>query len=903
MDFFNFLDHCIEVITNPEAQVEIPPEIQEFLTLELDNPEYPFLFSDYFFNREDLTKRKSALTFFNRSLTKMLRTYNEDQIDQIRGILERFVQVKDNEILSLLPRTIVNVHLASKKQWNGFYKILGLYQDDGGYYRLCADCLLILLASQEVSQEYQTVLREFGPNLVRLGLFSSNVSDFFSAFRILLSLPIESEMVSCYEYVYKVAMESLEKFNYIQFRRFWARLSKLKTDPSNQVFPCLKFVEVAFVFLNQDIDNDLKESLLFYLCYNVNVLSQEYTLMLMKTYIKLLKNTEEHDSVLMQHFYYTCTPDQFKYSLLFFTYKIKKFLEKDNVQVASFLLKDILDYQPNVLIPYLESFLMPIIEKMILQLFDVYSLFTSFITSPICNSIDYYNFFNRIFVLLSTSPYEIRTKCYEIIISYGKNMNSLSGWLFPVLIQNINDIPNDDILFYLECIFSTFNPSLTFSNEHMDKLFNFVQSLLSNSDENIYIKAACFVFKLMIMHNDKFSPLFPMSLEIIQANTYNNNCYEALNNYIQYFGVQYIENMVPSIFDEAHDYLNNPARFKCAATLIKRCPNVLALPQTDAFISAVVEGELEFGNAMHLEMMSHLRFGKYFIRFFALINQKVRMVNMYRKDLVLGYCKIIRKMVQHINEEAPLENIVRCVDITFEYVFNSIQQMNHDAPNSYDLAQHCDILVELGIAMSILHIEKVHLVINIVFQFAQTGDYDILLNAMKLIEHCIRNQTINAEEIVSAYNLANMVMGNVRIDAHLTQMFNMILVFPQQVVQHFWNSLISFWSNLRTSDNFPSAKSILAAILCKYMCTFDNLFLPSIALECIAEFPPTERRQTTDFLQSILKFMSNKYPTEIRARAAQKIQTYLMWNSNRTKFYKVSIEFDNYIVKHFEKPS
>ncbi|OHT02502.1 hypothetical protein TRFO_30329 [Tritrichomonas foetus] len=882
LDFFTFLDNCIGVITSPVWKENIPPEIHEFLTNELNKPQYPFMFAEYFFNRDDVILQRAALTLFNRSLYKTISLFNEEQLKKISEILTRFVMIRNQELLSFLPRTIVHTFSFIGKQWDGFYKIITLYTEDPGYFKFCSECILILISTQENLD----VVKHFGPGLIHLGLFSENHNDFFSSFRILLSLPVSPQFANFYEYIIQVASESLEKFDYILFRRFWARLSNFHLDGNE------KFVEIAFHFLNLEIDTDFKEILLFYLCHNVSVLQQEQVLLLMKIYIKLLKEIEEHVNVLMQHFYFSCTTEQFQYCLSFFIYKMGKLMQKGNVLIAMFLFQDILSFQPKALLPYIDSFFLPMIEKLIVNSIEVTDFFTSYLTSSICNTIDYYSFFSHIFSLLgSSSDYDIRCGCYDVIIAYGTHMNEFSGWLFPILLQNISSIPPDDILLYLEAVFATFNPSLTFNEEVTGKLFAFIQNLLQHNDEDISIKAACFTLKLMAMHSHDFSSLFMISLGIIKNNPQNDGTYDALRNYIRYFGPQYIEDLAPSIFDEGVDFLNNQSRFMCVSSLIKYYPGASELPEADNFLRAIIDGHLEFGNPSHLEMISHVRFGKYFVRFFALVNQKVRMIYLSRKDLVYGYCKIIRKMVKHLPSDVNPVNVTKCVETTFDHIIH-----HHDVNT---VSQSTNIIVELGRAMAILKIDKIHFLIGLLLQISASGDFDILLDAMKLFEHCLISQVVTPEEVINYNTLANIVMEKIRIDIHLTQLFNMLSVFPHQMIIRNWPSLVEFWSGMANFNNFPGAKSILAAILCKYMSLFSDLFSAPLALECINEFPPIERKQTMIFVQALLVFITNAYPPEIRARSLQKIKTYLLWSPNRTKFYKVSRELDEYISQNF----
>lgn len=966
MDFFTYLDACIEFIIS-KGSTEVPQDINVFLTSELDKPQYPFLFANYFFNRDNFIQRKAALTFLARSLSKNIISYDAVQLQAIAESLENISldiiskESDDQEkidLLNFLLKPIIMLFSIVGVQWQGFFKIITLYENNIIYFSFCSNLMLELL-DVRYDQTSQIIL-QFGTKLIHFGIFSGNFEYFFPSFRILLKSPIFEELNDCYQIIFQVAKDSFTIFKEkpLLLQQFWARLSNFRVSFENDrsfALIAMEFLKVLNSSISDEsvpleYDSRIAEAFIYYLCSHVDVLTGEDEIqLLLNSYVKFMKylynnstssTLKEDISILMKLFYFNCSPEQLKFSVSFFVYKINKYIfsekreagnEQEPIQnantinvhylIASNLFSDILSYHPKAALPYITSHFIPLIEKLIQRALEVYDLFSTFINSSICNAIDYYAFFERILNLLFTDSYSVRLGCYDLVISFGTHMNYLSGFIFPILIQNISNIRPSEFHLYLDCLYATFNPSLTFTDENCSKLLSFFESLFQNQNEEIRFKAAIFVFKLMIMHSHIFSSLFPLSLEILNNNPEDSRIYIAFRQYIQYYGLKFIENEVHDLFLAANNYLENEERFMCVAALLKYVPETRKSEDATKFYeSIVVNSDLKLGEPLNLEMISHIIFkGKYFVIFFGSIHKEIRLLNSSRKDLLHGYCKISRKMLKTIPESVNTEDIARVIDTSFNFFLttnivlaaksNTNEKSNVEPNLGLDalmqdtkfIIQNSSILSEFGMMLAMMHLDKVHVVTAMFLHLSSNGDYEILIDAMIFFEKVLINGQASEEEIAALIQFSAAALQNIRVDIHLNQLFNMISAIPPEIViSSIWGDLVDFFMNNQQSQKeLQCSFSSLSAIICKYMSQYTNLFLPQVVNQCFPNFPPLERKKSMMFLEGIISFATNDFPPEIKANANSCILNYLSWNTNRTKFYKITDEMDAFIVSNF----
>ena len=156
------------------------PSINAFLTSELDQPEYPLLFAKYFLNREDYIQRKESLLFFERSLSKNITYYDTENLQEIAEALEEItlniINQEDTDsqitldLLNLLPKSIIMLFSIVGVQWENFFKIITLYDNNIIYFDFCANLMSELLDIR--SDQSTEIVHQFGARLIQFGIFS-----------------------------------------------------------------------------------------------------------------------------------------------------------------------------------------------------------------------------------------------------------------------------------------------------------------------------------------------------------------------------------------------------------------------------------------------------------------------------------------------------------------------------------------------------------------------------------------------------------------------------------------------------------------------------------------------------------------------------------------------------------
>lgn len=354
MDFFTFLDSCIAAITSNSASLEITPPISTFITSELDKPEYPLLFGQYFLNREDFIPQKEALLFFERSLSKNISFYQIQKLQEIAEIIEEITlkiinkgEEKIEEILSLLtllPKSIIMLYSIIGSQWESFSKIITLFEENIVFFDFCANLMSEILDIR--SDQSSEIIQNHGIQLIKFGIFSEKAEYFFPSFKILSKSPIFEELSDCYNKIFEVSKESFTAFkDHPKFLcQFWCQLSNFHisadTDKDFSVV-ALEFLRVMNLSTSDEsipieYDSNFAQVFIFFLCNRVDVLVEEEEIhLLLKSYVKLIKNIlintdnsiiKESISVLMKLFYCNCTSEQLEFSIKFFMYKINKYI-------------------------------------------------------------------------------------------------------------------------------------------------------------------------------------------------------------------------------------------------------------------------------------------------------------------------------------------------------------------------------------------------------------------------------------------------------------------------------------------------------------------------------------------------------------------------------------------------
>ena len=172
---------------------------------------------------------------------------------------------------------------------------------------------------------------------------------------------------------------------------------------------------------------------------------------------------------------------------------------------------------------------------------------------------------------------------------------------------------------------------------------------------------------------------------------------------------------------------------------------------------------------------------------------------------------------------------------------------------------------------------------------------------MIFFEKILEYEQASEEEMDQLVQFAALALECIRVDIHLNQLINIVSALPHEIIiSQLWGNLIEFFVTiLPSAKDFQCTISSLAALMANLMSKYDNLFDCQIASECLNHFPPYEKKKTMIFLEGIISFATNDFPTELKSKANECILEYLSWNPNRTRFYKVSEEMDSFIVSNF----